>query len=71
MASLTGDEMRDNCVDEFFYLRPYTPPYKCGVFHIWHSQVLQFFISPYNGRQKNRKMNLTKNDKKTQIREHT
>jgi len=27
MTSLTGGEMRDNCIDEIFYPRPY----KCGV----------------------------------------
>jgi len=45
MTSLTGSEIRDNCVYENFF----TPaPINVGFFHIWHNQVLRpppLFIS--------------------------
>ena len=37
MTSLTGSEVRDNCVDINFY----PAPINVGFFHIWHSQILR------------------------------
>jgi len=46
MTSLTGRELRDNCVDKFF-----TPaPINVGFFCMWHSQFLRpppyLFLQP-------------------------